>query len=374
MNRKKALALAIILSMTTTSLFSFANTEAELNKKLEENKKNQNNLNIELQQTKKQENAVLQKIKEIEAEINKSEVEIENLQNKISTTEKEITKTLNNLETAENNIEGKQDIMGDRINVMYKNGTVGYVEVLLNSKDFTDLLTNLDMIKRIMDHDVSLLKELKEQREIIEKEKISLENKKRQLVNLKSNVENEKKTLVVSRGRQERLRTELSQDKVALEEMMAQNQRVADKLVNELRSLQSDSEYVGGVLQWPVPGHTRISSPFGNRIHPILNVQKFHSGIDIPAPSGRPVVAAGSGTVVSSSYLGSYGNAVIIDHGGGIMTLYAHNSRLLVSNGDKVSKGQNVALIGSTGGSTGPHLHFEVRKNGKYMNPISYVK
>lgn len=374
MNRKKALALAIIFSMTTTSLFSFANTETEIKEKLEENKKYQNNYNIELQQTKKQENAVLQKIQEIEAEINKSEIEIENLQNKISTTENEITKTLTNLETAENNIEGKQDVMGDRINVMYKNGTIGYVEVLLNSKDFTDLLTNLDMIKRIMDHDVSLLKELKEQREIIEKEKISLENKKRQLVNLKSNVENEKNTLVVSRGRQERLRAELSQDKVALEEMLAQAQRDADKLVNELRSLESDSEYVGGELQWPVPGHTRISSPFGNRIHPILNTQKFHSGIDIPAPSGQPVVAAGSGTVVSSSYLGSYGNAVIIDHGGGIMTLYAHNSRLLVSNGDKVSKGQRIALIGSTGGSTGPHLHFEVRKNGKYMNPISYVK
>lgn len=374
MKKRQALLLAIMVLVISTSVFAFANTESELNKQIEENKSKQNNLNIELEQNKKQENEVLHKLKEIELEINKTEQEIENLQNKISTTENGIRKTLKNLEVAENNINDKQDIMGDRINVMYRNGTIGYIEVLLNSEDFTDLLTNLDMVKRIMNHDVEMLKELKEQREIIEKEKISLENQRRQLVNLKSSVEEEKQTLVVSRGRQESLRAELAQDKVALEKMLQQVQDEADKLTNQLRSMQSNTEYVGGVLQWPVPGHTRITSPFGNRIHPILKTPRFHSGIDIAAPSGQPVVAAGPGVVVSSGYLGSYGNTVIIDHGGGIMTLYAHNSRLLVSNGDKVSKGQRVALIGTTGASTGPHLHFEVRENGNYMNPISYVK
>lgn len=374
MKRKHALALAIIFSMTTTSLFSFANNATQYNNQLEQNKSKQKNITSGINQIKKQEGQVLDKIQALEAEINKSEEELESLKNKITTTEGEINTTQNNLLEAETNIEGKQDVMGDRLNVMYRNGTIGYAEVIFNSKSLTDLLTNLDMVKKIVNQDVDLLKELKEQRDIIEEQKISLENQRRQLVNLKSSVTQKQETLVVSRGEQERLRADLAKDKVALEKMLDTAKKEADEIVNMIRSLQSSDAYVGGELQWPVTGYSRISSPFGNRIHPILKTKKFHSGIDIPAPSGVGVVAAGSGKVVSSSTLGSYGKAVIIDHGGGIMTLYAHNSKLLVSVGDTVAKGQRIANIGSTGASTGPHLHFEVRKNGQYVNPVPYVK
>nr|WP_252187509.1 M23 family metallopeptidase [Anaeromonas gelatinilytica] len=135
-------------------------------------------------------------------------------------------------------------------------------------------------------------------------------------------------------------------------------------------------EYVGGVYKWPVPGHNRISSPFGNRIHPISGSKSFHTGIDISygGQYGTTVVAANSGKVIFSGWKGTYGKAVMIDHGGQMVTLYAHNQSLLVNVGDNVSAGQAIALGGSTGNSTGPHLHFEVRKNGKYMNPISYLK
>lgn len=374
MKKKLALALVIIFSITTTSLFSFANTEAELKKELEEAKKEQQSVNTQLQQTKKKEGEVLSRIQSLEVEIDKSESEIEKLKQRITTTEGEIRKSENNLAKAEENINDKQDIMGDRINVMYRNGTIGYAEVILNSESLTDLLTNLDMIQRIVGHDVDLLKEMKEQRDIIETEKISLENQRRQLVNLRASVEEKKQMLVVSRGEQERLRADLAQDKIALEKMLNEIQKDADRITNEIRSLQSTGDYVGGELQWPVPGYSRISSPFGNRVHPILQTNRFHTGIDIPAPSGVNVIASGAGTVVSAGTLGSYGRTVIVDHGGGIMTLYAHNSKLLVSKGDKVTRGQKIALIGSTGASTGPHLHFEVRKNGQYMDPVPYVK
>lgn len=374
MRKKYGISLIIFILITVTSIFSFANNATYYNKQLKENQVKQKGISSKLKQVKKKEDDIITKIQTLESKISKSEEEIKSLKAKISKTESEIGITLENLKVAEGNIEDKQDIMGDRINVMYRNGNIGYAEVLLNSKSVTELLTNLDIVKRIVAHDVELLKELKEQRDIIEKEKASLENQKRQLVNLKSGMEQEQKSLLASRGEQERLRQDLAKDKVALEKMLDQAKKEADALTNKLRSLQSGGAYVGGVLQWPVPGYTTINSYFGNRIHPILKVPKLHTGIDIKVPAGKDVVAAGNGKVVTSGTLGGYGKTVIIDHGGGIMTLYAHNSKLLVSEGSNVTKGQKIALVGSTGVSTGPHVHFEVRKNGQYVDPIPYVR
>ncbi len=137
--------------------------------------------------------------------------------------------------------------------------------------------------------------------------------------------------------------------------------------------LQGGGDYIGGEMQWPVPASTRVTSPFGYRIHPILGVKKLHTGIDIGVASGNTVVAANAGKVIKAAWNNSYGYMVMVDHGGGIVTLYAHNSVLKVSTGDTVTRGQTVALSGSTGASTGPHVHFEVRVNGEYKNPMNYL-
>ncbi len=386
MNKKCRICLIILVFIIATSLFSFGNNATKYNNQLKENKDKQKNISDELKQVKDKEEEAISKIRTLDSRIDKSEEEIRGLKTKISKKESEIKTTLKKLETAEENIGNKQDIMGDRINIIYRNGTIGYIEVLLNSNSITELLTNLDMVKKIVEHDVDLLKELKKQRDIIEEEKIGLENQKRQLVNLESSIEQEQKSLQASRGEQERLKRELVKDKVALERMLDRAKQEADELTSKLRRLQSESEnsqtnpssgggnYIGGALQWPVPGCTYVSSPFGNRLHPILKVPKFHTGIDIGASAGDSVVAAGNGKVVVAGNLGGYGKTVIIDHGGGIMTLYAHNSRLLVSKGSNVTRGQQVSLVGSTGMSTGPHLHFEVRKNGQYVDPIPYLR
>lgn len=372
--RKHITGLIIVGLISASTFTAFGNTASDINKKLNNINSQQKQLNNELKKNETQQKSITQQIQELEVQIEQTENEIKKLERDISSTQKKITDATNELITAEKNIENKQDLLGERLRVMYKNGTVGYAEVLLNSKDFTELLTNLDMVKRIVDHDVELLKYLEEQKKLIEDKKAQLENERNRLVNLKNSVEGKKSQLVVSRGQQQRLREELQQDKVQLTKMLDDLEREAKALEAELIKLQSSGAYVGGVMTWPVPGYSRISSPFGNRIHPILKVQRLHTGIDIPAPTGTPIVAAGQGTVVSSGTLGSYGKVVIIDHGGGIMTLYAHNSKLLVSVGDKVSRGQKIAEAGSTGQSTGPHLHFEVRKNGKYVNPIPYLK
>ena len=140
------------------------------------------------------------------------------------------------------------------------------------------------------------------------------------------------------------------------------------------RSSGGPANYVGGEMGWPCPGYTTITSPYGNRTHPTLGVYKLHTGTDIGAPSGAKIVAMNDGTVVTAAYNSAYGNHVIINHGGGIQTLYAHASSLAVSAGQSVTRGQTIAYVGSTGYSTGAHLHFEIIKNGGTVDPMSYFR
>ena len=133
------------------------------------------------------------------------------------------------------------------------------------------------------------------------------------------------------------------------------------------------TDYIGGVMAWPVPGHTLITSPYSMRVHPITGVYKLHTGVDISAPIGADFIATADGVVTKANYNGAYGNMVMIDHGGGISTLYAHGSEILVQVGQVVKRGEPVLKVGSTGYSTGPHAHFEVRINGVPTNPMDYI-
>ena len=172
---------------------------------------------------------------------------------------------------------------------------------------------------------------------------------------------------------------EISKLDLQINEIKSELEKEENELESEIEKIAAQS-VVNGEGQvissgsWPVPGHSRISSPYGYRIHPIFNTKKMHTGIDIPAPTGTPAVAIDSGKVIFSGTKGGYGNTVMIQHDDGKVTLYGHNSKLAVSVGQRVEKGQVVSKIGSTGNSTGPHLHFEVRINGKHVNPVPYIK
>jgi murein DD-endopeptidase MepM/ murein hydrolase activator NlpD len=138
--------------------------------------------------------------------------------------------------------------------------------------------------------------------------------------------------------------------------------------------LQQRAKYIGGNMKWPTPGYTNVVSPYGRRLHPILKKYKMHTGIDIDAPSGASIIAANSGTIIIAGWRSGYGNTVVIDHGGGITTLYAHCSKILVKVGDHVAAGKVIAKVGSTGLSTGAHLHFEIRVNGDTVDPLKFGK
>ncbi|MBE0465903.1 MAG: peptidoglycan DD-metalloendopeptidase family protein [Candidatus Desulforudis sp.] len=279
------------------------------------------------------------------------------------------------LAAAEARLEEMNALFAARVRSAYENGNVSYLEVLLGAESFNDLVTRIEFLKVILARDVALIEEIEAERAAIERQKEAIEERRRTVEALRleqeeayralMNVQRDKESLlVVARGNLTQFQTEVDRLEREEQELFRQIaiQRAGDDVLHT------------GKFAWPVPNHTRVSSDFGWRNHPILGVQRFHNGIDIPAPHGVPVVAAGTGRVMYVGSLQGYGNVVILDHGAGITSLYAHLSTMGVREGELVIQGQNIARIGSTGMSTGPHLHFTVQEHGNAVNPWNYLR
>lgn len=322
----------------------------------------------------KKEKSLSEEINSINIKIEQAEKEIAGINDKITSTEKQIKETQQDLEKSQAEINVKNHTLGSRLKVMYKNRGVDYLQVLLNSTSFVDMLSRLDMIKRIVEQDVTLLQSMNEQKDKIDADKKLLEMQKSNLIAMNNSIKRKQKEQEVSRGQLARIKKDILADNKKLEQQEDELNRYAQEIASEIRKLQTNEVYSGGKFAWPAPGYTRMTSPFGYRIHPILKTKKLHTGMDIAVPTGGSIVAAEAGTVIFSGWKGSYGNTVMVDHGSGIVTLYPHNSQLVAKVGEKVKRGQLVAKAGSTGMSTGPHLHFEVRKNGQVVDPAPWLK
>ncbi|PAB58773.1 murein hydrolase activator EnvC family protein [Anaeromicrobium sediminis] len=370
---RKTMSFFLILIICSTSFVYAADTSKEQNE-LNSIQRTINDIKKKLSTNKKKEKDVAVQIQDLDRKIDSREKEIDNLEFEIKETKKEIGKTKEQLVLAEENISTQDDMMNKRLRAMYKNSDVGYLQVLMESDGLVDLLSNLDMVKKIFNQDVDVLKDMKLKRDNVESVKNKLEEYERNMSIMRSNARSKQKELEVSRGEMRKIKSQIAKDGKALEKQEDALKKYADQLEAEILRKQSGGKYVGGKFTWPAPGYTRITSPFGYRIHPVLKKKKLHTGIDVGIPYGKNLVAAADGKVIHANWLGGYGKAVMIDHGGGIVTLYGHTSKLLVKNGQRVKKGTPIAKCGSTGMSTGPHLHFEVRKNGKYIDPMTYLK
>ena len=368
------LLTVMVISLVITSI-TFANDEIkkrereleELNNKIEA-------LDASIENNKNLQSETNVKIKNVQTSIRNLETEIDTLNTGIADTEKAIVDKTAELEVAELKILEKNELLNDRLRVMYKTGTIGYVEVLFGAEDFTDLLSRIDMLQMVLVHDQNLIQFLKEQRDIIEQKKVELEAIKLDLVALFESKVSKQDELSVALNSLISYKTDLSKDEAAMSEMEDQLLKEADQLTDIIKNLESAAAYIGGEMMWPVPGNYSISSLFGNRIHPISKEYKMHTGIDIQSARKTDFVAAQTGTIIFSNWFAGYGKAIIIDHGGGYTTLYAHLDVINVEVGQVVKKGQIIGKTGNTGYSTGPHLHFEVRMNGDYVDPLTYVK
>lgn len=330
----------------------------------------------QLRQTKTQEKGLVAELNTLERQLEQAENELAVLNKRVQVTEQDLRQTETELQKAEEELAEQTDILGERLRAMQENGPVSYIEVLLSSGDFADLLNRFDSMKEIVAQDVVLMENIKKKRNEIESKKQTLEKKQAELVSLQGSVRNKKEAIETKAQAKQQLLADISKQKSVYEQALNELEQTSREIEQAIRRLQSpDSPGTisrgKGAMSWPTAGP--ISSYFGYRTHPVFGTKKLHSGLDIAASHGQTVTAAADGVVIMSGWYGGYGKAVVIDHGGGISTLYGHHSSLLVSVGQKVRRGQAIAKVGSTGVSTGPHLHFEVRVNGTPQDPLGWL-
>ncbi|MDR2089677.1 MAG: peptidoglycan DD-metalloendopeptidase family protein [Clostridiales Family XIII bacterium] len=322
---------------------------------------------------KKKESALNSQIQTLDAKIKAAEQEISVIQSDINETQQAIRGVEQSLAEAEAEIAVQNEDLNKRLRAMYMNGEMGMLDIILSSANISEFMSAMEMVQKIYESDIRLLEEMEARHAAIDAQKKELEHLRQQLVaNQTARIEKQRE-ITADKQAAALAKIEVSGENKRLSQMLDELNEEANRITAEILKKMGSQEFIGGAMGWPVPGHSRLSSPFGNRMHPILRVNKMHTGIDIPCPAGTPIVASNGGTVIMAGWNNSYGNVIMVDHGGKIVTLYAHNSSLAVSEGAVVAQGQTIAYAGSTGNSTGPHCHFEVRVNGEYQNPLQWV-
>ncbi len=325
-------------------------------------------------------------VAKLDANLDEIEKKIAELKELIDQKEDEIVETEKELEEAVAVEEEQYAAMKQRVRFLYENGQAFYLELLFQADSFGDILNRTEFIEKLAAYDRRKLEEYQEIRAQVAAFKEELEAEKLVLDAAREAVEEEEEALnalIASKEKEiKAYDADISNKSQVVKEyeaeIAAQNAVIASleqAVAAEKQQLEEANRrrYDGGKFAWPAPSYKRISDDYGNRIHPTLGVQQFHNGIDMAAPSGSPILAAYDGEVVAAAYNNSMGNYVMIDHGDGLYTIYMHASALYVSKGAHVARGEQIGAVGSTGRSTGPHLHFSVRLNGGYVSPWNYL-
>ncbi|MBE6881785.1 MAG: hypothetical protein E7489_02115 [Ruminococcaceae bacterium] len=350
---------------------------------LQQQMKDYNNKINNIKDSKKKQQAIANSIDE---KISIIEESIAVGKEKIALTSNYITEKNIEIRNKEKDIEDNLQLFRDRVKAIYMTGgysdTANSLMMLLGSKSVSEFLTRTEFLNRIAEHDKQMVEELREELAVLNEEKAVLEEERAALEAEKAALEEEQASLEKELKEAKNSIHDLAQMQAEYEENYEELSAMAKQIQAELLDIYknlntSNTEYVGGEMMWPVPGYSKISSYYGWR----FNNTDFHTGVDITGSGvhGAKVVAANTGTVVHTNYCPyngysyGYGTYLIVDHGGGITTLYAHLSDISVKKGDIVVMGQQIGKVGNTGWSTGAHLHFEVRKNGSAVNPISYI-
>lgn len=367
-----AMIVAILLMLTFAVETSLASAAT-----LSQIRNNIKNKQQELNESKAKEKSLGDQVNSLEQQINSKQSDIDELEASISEAQAKLETLEEELAAAEEKVNTQNENLNARLRNMYKNGSVGFIDVLMDSGSFSEFLNNLSLVEKVYTSDQDVLEELQKAYDEIDAKKKEIETLQAELSESKATMEEQKSSLEADKASVEKKKSEIAADSAETQRELDKLEADAQALTSSIRnsgSSSSSSKYNGGIMAWPVPSCHTISSGYGGRIHPTTGKYKFHGGLDIPGSYGSAIVAANSGKVIWAGNRGdSYGNYVIIDHGGGVATLYGHSSKVLVSAGQSVSRGQRIANVGSTGRSTGPHCHFEVRINGSRVNPNPYV-
>lgn len=390
--RKKILScilMCLIIVSFSINVFSVdenqeTNSTAE-NKTLEEQQKELNTKidesNTKLEYVQGEMGETLKKVEELNDSITDYEAQYSDLENQITTLENQIKTGSAQIQEIQEEYDRKEKILKRRTVALYEAGETTYLDFLLTSKSIVEFLSNYFMISEIIEYDNNLLEELAYKRTKLEEAKQKQEEQEKELRVAKNKINSTNILLNNTKILKENYMLKLTDEEKALQEQIAQyKEEQADLERKILASINwtgtMSIKFTGGVMVWPIAMEgTYITSGYGNRLHPIQGVYKNHAGIDISGSNvnGAPVVAAADGVVTYAGWIGGYGNCIIINHGSGIVSLYGHGSETVATVGQVVKQGDIVMKVGSTGNSTGPHVHFEIRKNGEVVDPIPYL-
>lgn len=324
------------------------------------------------------------KVTELNQQLMDISARITDLENQLTAKSEDIQETKDELAGAKEGEAQQYADMKVRIQFMYENGQTSYLEALLSSRNISEFLNSADYIAQIQSYDRQKLTEYQDTVESIVNLEAQLEQEYTDLEALKSTVESNKATVAAMMRQKESELADISgdiEDAQSDADYYAAEIQAQEELIAAIKRAEAEKAaagveehpYTGGAFRWPCPSSTRVTSDYGTRVSPMSGASSNHKGIDIGASAGADIIAAADGTVTAASYSSAAGNYVMIDHGGGLYTVYMHASSLLVSPGQTVSAGDVIAKVGSTGISTGSHLHFGVSLNGSYVSPWSYL-
>ena len=375
---KKKLTMINVLVILLCSFFtqSFAEDLTDLYNKQNEIEAQKSEATTKLEIIKEDLSESLIQVQTLSQSIAEYQEQIDSLDGSINELQESITDLEERLVIAQEDYDKKKKAIDTRLLAMYESGQTKYLDVLLKSKSLSDLIGNYYILSVLTEYDTMFLEDINEQKENMIKNKETLENNKKEINAKREEKETTSIILQNSLTMKNNYMAKLTEEERQIEEAIEKYQEELNQIEKEIIEVTLTSispEYIGGEMAWPVPGYTVITSNYGMRTHPITGVYKLHTGVDLRAPMGANFVAANSGVVIKVSEGGAYGKMVMIDHGGGISTLYAHGSEILVELGQTVVRGTPVLKVGSTGYSTGPHAHFEVRERGVPVDPIPYI-
>lgn len=382
MIRPARFAAVLLLVMLVGGTVGFGASKDEIQSRIDQTKK-------KLSETKRREKTVLKSLLRTQKELEDINDDLTKLNYGLSKTERNMAITENQLNSAQSDLQrikieigGREGVLDQRLIAIYKYGYQSSLEILFNSRNFAEFIDRFEMVSEYVRGDVHILKTLHMQQNLITKKQAEITTKKQELEiqrNAYSRLQvqtkqQQKRRIAVVENRQREL-TVLKNDRKVLEESLDELERISKEMEAQIRDFQNKNRVSlgSGKYIWPLQTKGRITSYFGYRFHPILRKRKYHSGVDMSAPSGLSILAADSGVAVFVGWNNGYGKMVILDHGSNFSTVYGHCSIIQVSQGQTVTKGQTIAQVGSTGLSTGPHLHFEIRKKGVPMDPLVYL-
>lgn len=371
MNRKILCSvIAFIIVLTSLMIVTKAANSSDLdaiNKKINEANTELNGIKKDMSDTMKQVSALIEQIGGYEREI-------ANLNNQLSKLSDELAQKEQELIKAEEECQKQDESLKARLVVLYEAGETSYIDVLLKSENLTDFISNFYLVEQLAEYDTELLEKLEKARNEIEAAKKAVEEKKAEIETIKSNKEETANSLKQAKSVKEQKAQQLTEAEKTkqseLEDYEQDRQDIQEELRKQSQNNSGGNIYPGGTLAWPVPSCYYVSCEYMG--------YSGHTGMDIGASSGSTIVAINDGVVTTSTALRnsngtyrSYGEYIIVNHGGGVVSLYAHGlaGSRKVSVGERVTKGQPIMQVGSTGNSTGPHLHLEIMVNGSYVNP-----